>query len=93
MARPGPIVGTLITAVARAGASPCRSPAAWPSSWSSSARASLRRPIGTAVELLAGIPSIVYGMWGLFVFAPVFAKHVELPLMTAAPARLAAGRR
>jgi phosphate transport system permease protein len=45
----------------------------------------LRRPIGIAVELLAGIPSIVYGMWGLFVFAPFFALHVQLPLMTAAP--------
>ena len=45
----------------------------------------LRRPIGTAVELLAGIPSIVYGMWGLFVFAPFFASHVETPLMSAAP--------
>ena len=46
----------------------------------------LRRPIGTAVELLAGIPSIVYGMWGLFVFAPVFARYVEIPAMAAAPA-------
>jgi phosphate transport system permease protein len=45
----------------------------------------LRRPIGTAVELLAGIPSIVYGMWGLFVFAPWFAKHVQLPIMMSAP--------
>jgi phosphate transport system permease protein len=36
------------------------------------------------VELLAGIPSIVYGMWGLFVFAPVFAQLVELPAMSAA---------
>jgi phosphate transport system permease protein len=45
----------------------------------------LRRPIGTAVELLAGIPSIVFGMWGLFVFGPVFAKYIELPIMTAAP--------
>jgi phosphate transport system permease protein len=44
----------------------------------------LRRPIGTAVELLAGIPSIVYGMWGLFIFAPVFAKLIERPLMDAA---------
>ena len=44
----------------------------------------LRRPIGTAVELLAGIPSIVYGMWGLFVFAPFFARWVETPLMTGA---------
>jgi phosphate transport system permease protein len=45
----------------------------------------LRQPIGTAVELLAGIPSIVYGMWGLFVFAPFFAKYVQLPAMAAAP--------
>jgi phosphate transport system permease protein len=46
--------------------------------------APLRRPIGTAVELLAGIPSIVYGMWGLFVFAPWFAKHIQVPLMMSA---------
>ncbi|MBW8814255.1 MAG: phosphate ABC transporter permease subunit PstC [Caulobacterales bacterium] len=44
----------------------------------------LRRPIGTAVELLAGIPSIVYGMWGLFAFAPWFAKHIQLPIMMSA---------
>jgi phosphate transport system permease protein len=37
----------------------------------------LRRPIGTAVELLAAIPSIIYGMWGLFVFVPVFANHIQ----------------
>ncbi len=41
----------------------------------------LARPIAVAVELLAGIPSIVYGMWGLFVFAPWFAKHVQTPLV------------
>jgi phosphate transport system permease protein len=46
----------------------------------------LRRPIGVAVELLAGVPSIVYGMWGLFVFAPLFSQWVELPLITWAPA-------
>jgi phosphate transport system permease protein len=40
----------------------------------------LRRPLGTAVELLAGVPSIIYGMWGLFVFAPMFADHVQ-PLL------------
>jgi phosphate transport system permease protein len=40
----------------------------------------LRRPMGTAVELLAGVPSIIYGMWGLFVFAPIFADHVQ-PLL------------
>ncbi|MGA7802848.1 MAG: phosphate ABC transporter permease subunit PstC [Gammaproteobacteria bacterium] len=37
----------------------------------------LRRPIGIAVELLAAIPSIIYGMWGLFVFAPLFADNVQ----------------
>ena len=37
----------------------------------------LRRPIGTAVELLAAIPSIIYGMWGLFVFAPVLSQYVQ----------------
>ena len=41
----------------------------------------LRRPLGTAVELLAAIPSIIYGMWGLFVFAPFFADYVQ-PLLT-----------
>ena len=37
----------------------------------------LRRPLGTAIELLAGIPSIIYGMWGLFVFAPFFAATLQ----------------
>ncbi|MGN6375273.1 MAG: phosphate ABC transporter permease subunit PstC [Sphingomonas sp.] len=36
-----------------------------------------RRPIAVAIELLAAIPSIIYGMWGLFVFAPFMANHVE----------------
>jgi phosphate transport system permease protein len=45
----------------------------------------IRRPIGIAVELLAGVPSIVYGMWGLFIFAPFFTQYVQLPLMAAAP--------
>ncbi len=40
----------------------------------------LRRPMGTAVELLAGVPSIIYGMWGLFVFAPLFGDYVQ-PLL------------
>ncbi|MBR7799395.1 phosphate ABC transporter permease subunit PstC [Undibacterium sp. FT137W] len=35
----------------------------------------LKRPLGTAVELLAGVPSIIYGMWGLFVFAPFFSTY------------------
>jgi len=37
----------------------------------------LRRPIAIAIELLAGIPSIIYGIWGLFVFAPFLQKHVQ----------------
>jgi phosphate transport system permease protein len=37
----------------------------------------LRRPLGTAIELLAAIPSIVYGMWGLLVFAPLFGQYIE----------------
>jgi len=37
----------------------------------------LKRPIGIAVELLAAIPSIIYGMWGLFVFAPLFADYAQ----------------
>jgi phosphate transport system permease protein len=37
----------------------------------------LKRPVGAAIELLAAIPSIIYGMWGLFVFAPLFADHVQ----------------
>ena len=40
----------------------------------------LRRPLGTAIELLAGVPSIVYGIWGLFVFAPLFAEYIQPPL-------------
>jgi phosphate transport system permease protein len=40
----------------------------------------LRRPLGTAIELLAAIPSIVYGMWGLLVFAPIFATYFQVPL-------------
>ncbi|WP_425547920.1 phosphate ABC transporter permease subunit PstC [Actimicrobium antarcticum] len=37
----------------------------------------LRGPLGSAVELLAGVPSIIYGMWGLFVFAPLFADYIQ----------------
>jgi phosphate transport system permease protein len=43
----------------------------------------LRRPVGTAIELLAGIPSIIYGIWGLFVFAPWFQIHVQQPVVDA----------
>ena len=37
----------------------------------------LRRPVGTAVELLAAVPSIIYGMWGFFIIAPAFARYVQ----------------
>jgi phosphate transport system permease protein len=37
----------------------------------------LRQPIGTAIELLAAIPSIIYGMWGLFVFAPILERTIQ----------------
>jgi len=40
----------------------------------------LKRPLGTAIELLAAIPSIVYGMWGLLVFGPILATYVQQPL-------------
>jgi phosphate transport system permease protein len=42
----------------------------------------LKRPLGIAIELLAAIPSIVYGMWGLLVFAPILAKYVQSPLQS-----------
>lgn len=40
----------------------------------------LKRPLGTAIELLAAVPSIVYGMWGLLVFGPILATYVQQPL-------------
>ncbi len=43
----------------------------------------LRRPIGITVELLAGIPSIIYGIWGLFVFAPFLQQYVQPYLIAA----------
>lgn len=43
----------------------------------------LKRPLGVAIELLAAVPSIVYGMWGLLVFGPVLATWVQQPLQRA----------
>ena len=43
----------------------------------------LKRPLGTAIELLAAVPSIVYGMWGLMVFGPILARFVQQPLQAA----------
>jgi phosphate transport system permease protein len=76
-----PIYGTLVTsAVAMATAVPISFGIAL--FLTEVAPAWLRAPIGAAIELLAGIPSIIYGMWGLFVFAPFMADHVE-PALTA----------
>ncbi|MFG6415096.1 phosphate ABC transporter permease subunit PstC [Roseateles sp. DC23W] len=43
----------------------------------------LKRPLGIAIELLAAVPSIVYGMWGLLVFGPILATFVQQPLQAA----------
>ena len=43
----------------------------------------LRRPLGVAIELLAAVPSIVYGMWGLLVFGPILATYVQQPMQAA----------
>jgi phosphate transport system permease protein len=40
----------------------------------------IKKPVATAVELLAAVPSIIYGMWGLFVFVPLFAAYVQVPV-------------
>lgn len=40
----------------------------------------MRKPVATAVELLAAVPSIIYGMWGLFVFVPLFAAYFQMPV-------------
>jgi len=40
----------------------------------------LKRPVATTIELLAAVPSIIYGMWGLFVFAPLFANYIQIPV-------------
>ena len=42
----------------------------------------LRRPLGTAIELLAGVPSIIYGIWGLFILAPLLQEYIQ-PLLSA----------
>ncbi|QIM65812.1 phosphate ABC transporter permease subunit PstC [Frederiksenia canicola] len=41
----------------------------------------LKRPIGTAIEMLAAVPSIIYGMWGLFVFVPLFQEYIQPSLI------------
>jgi phosphate transport system permease protein len=52
--------------------------------------AALRRPLGVAIELLAGVPSIIYGFWGLFVLAPLLQEHVQ-PLLVATGLPIFAG--
>jgi len=39
----------------------------------------LRQPVGTAIELLAAVPSIIFGMWGLFVLVPIVQTYIQLP--------------
>ena len=71
-----PIVGTLVTsAIAMIIAIPVSFGIAL--FITQMAPAWLKRPVGIAVELLAAVPSIIYGMWGLFVFAPLFADYVQ----------------
>lgn len=80
----GPIVGTIVTALLSL-------LIALPLAWGVAifltefCPKALAEPIGNAVQLLAGVPSIIFGMWGLFVLAPWFAMHVQLPLIMAAP--------
>ncbi len=40
-----------------------------------------RRPVGTAIELLAAVPSIIYGMWGFFVIVPIMGDYIEQPVI------------
>ena len=40
----------------------------------------LKRPVGTAIELLAAVPSIIYGMWGLFILVPIVQQYIQLTL-------------
>lgn len=40
----------------------------------------MKRPVGDTIELLAAVPSIIYGMWGLFIFAPLVANYLQVPL-------------
>jgi len=43
----------------------------------------MRRPVGTAIELLAAVPSIIYGMWGFFIIVPIMGNYVEPPIIDA----------
>jgi phosphate transport system permease protein len=71
-----PIYGTLVTsAIAMAIAIPVSFGVAV--FLTELAPAWMRRPVGVAIELLAGVPSIIYGIWGLFVLAPLLQQHVQ----------------
>jgi phosphate transport system permease protein len=81
-----PVTGTLVTsAIAMAIAVPLAFGAA--TFITQVAPPWFRRPVGTAIELLAAVPSVIFGMWGLFVFAPFFAQHVQ-PLVSSTLGRL-----
>lgn len=74
-----PVIGTLITAgIALLIAVPVSFGIA--TFLTELAPAWLRRPLGIAIEMLAAVPSIIYGMWGLFVFVPLFQKYIQ-PVM------------
>ena len=76
-----PVVGTLLTSfVALAVAIPVSFGIAM--FLTELAPAWMRRPLGTAIEMLAAIPSIIYGMWGLFIFVPFFQVYIQ-PTMIA----------
>lgn len=71
-----PVVGTLLTSIiALAIAIPVSFGIA--TFLTELAPAWLRQPLGTAIEMLAAIPSIIYGMWGLFIFVPLFQRYVQ----------------
>ena len=71
-----PVLGTLLTsAIALVIAIPVSFGIAW--FLTELSPEALRTPIGTAIEMLAAIPSIIYGMWGLFIFVPVFQSSVQ----------------
>ena len=77
-----PIVGTLLTtAIAMAIARPLAFAAAL---FLTDAPPALATPLGHAIDLLAAIPSVIYGMWGLFVLAPLMQRHVQ-PLLRGLP--------
>ncbi len=71
-----PIFGTIVTAIL---AMLLAVPLAFGTAFylTESAPAWLRRPVSTAIELLAAVPSIIYGMWGFFVIVPIMSQYIQ----------------